>query len=273
MNRIYLIDCNGISHWQWHSSATDANGNERTLAEKVTEWWRQFCESMKPTHAIACFDGRDNWRKQVYAEYKSARAAKPMDEAKIAALKTMPGLWESFGVKVMHYNTFEADDVIATLCARFGDEAELVTIATDKDMMQLVEQLEGGPTQYDPRPNKANECVYYDAAKVEEKLGVPPHRVAELLAIMGDASDSVPGIKGIGRVQAINAIKQTKTANEIFRKAAKHELANILPANQDKIVAGRADFDLSLKLVSLRFDVPVEIDINDCALSAREVAA
>ena len=43
MSRIYLIDCNGVSHWQWHASATDAQGNERTLAEKVTEWWRQFC--------------------------------------------------------------------------------------------------------------------------------------------------------------------------------------------------------------------------------------
>lgn len=272
MSRIYLLDANGVAHWQYHSSHVDERGEELPLTAKVARWFLEFREKMNPSHFVACFDGRGNWRKEVYAEYKSARAAKPKDEAKLKALNEMPDLFESLGVKTMYFNGFEADDVIATLCARFAGETEIVTIATDKDMMQLVEQLEGGPTQYDPRPNKANECVYYDAAKVEEKLGVPPHRVAELLAIMGDASDSVPGIEGIGRVQAINAIKQTKTAAEIFRKAAKHELANITPKNQDKIVAGREAFDLSLRLVSLRFDVPVELDINDCAIAAKGAA-
>lgn len=271
--RIYLLDVNGLAHWQYHSTATDSAGNELDLAAKVRKWWNDFDETMNPTYAVACFDGRGNWRKEIFAEYKSARAAKPKDEEKIKALNEMPDLFDSFGVRCVKVDGFEADDAIATLCARFAGEAEIVTVVTDKDLMQLVEQLEGGPTQYDPRPGKDGVCHYYDAAKVEEKLGVPPHRVAELLAIMGDASDSVPGIEGIGRVQAINAIKQTKTAAEIFRKAAKHELANITPKNQDKIVAGREAFDLSLRLVSLRFDVPVELDINDCAIAAREVAA
>lgn len=273
MIRIYLLDVNGLAHWQYHSTATDNAGNELELSVKVERWWEEFRSKMKPSHVVACFDGRGNWRKEIFAEYKSARAAKPKDEAKLKALNEMPALFESLGAKTTYFNGFEADDVIATLCARFCDEAEVVTIATDKDMMQLVEQMDGGPTQYDPRPDKTGACVYYDAAKVEEKLGVPPHRVAELLAIMGDASDSVPGIEGIGRVQAINAIKQTKTAAEIFRKAAKHELANITPKNQDKIVAGREAFDLSLRLVSLRFDVPVELDLEDCAIAARGAAA
>lgn len=272
MSRIYICDAPAISHWCWHSTARDAHGNE--LSAKVTRWWDEFREKMKPTHFVCTFDGRNNWRKAVYAEYKSTRAAKPADPAKVAALKTMPGLWESFGVKTITLETFESDDCIATLCARWSDhETEIVVITSDKDLSMLVDQFEGPVSVYDPRPGKDGVCRYYDANGVEEKLGVPPHRVAELLAIMGDASDDVPGIDGIGRVQAINAIKQTKTANEIFRKAALHELKNITHKNQDKFTMGRADFDMSLKLVSLRFDVPVELDINDCALAAREVAA
>jgi DNA polymerase-1 len=271
--RVYLLDANGLSHWQWHSTVVDDKGNELDLAAKVTRWWSEFCERLGPTHFVACFDGAGNWRKQVYAEYKASRLAKPADEAKLAALKEMPALWESFGVKTVWHNGFEADDMLAALCARFSGDAEIITIATDKDLMQLVEQFEGSPQQYDPKPNKANECVFYDATKVEEKLGVPPHRVAELLAMMGDASDDVPGIDGIGRVQAVNAIRQTKTAAEIFRKAAKHELANITPKNQDKIVAGRESFDLSLRLVSLRFDVPIEIDLDDCVIGQNASAA
>lgn len=270
--RVYLLDANGLSHWQWHSTATDDNGNELDLATKVRRWWFEFCARMTPTHFVACFDGKGNWRKEVYAEYKASRLAKPVDEEKLAALKAMPALWESLGVKVVTCHGFEADDVIATLAARFSADAEIITIATDKDMMQLVEQFDGSPKQYDPRPNKANECIFYDTPKVEEKLGVPPHRVADLLAMMGDSSDDVPGISGIGKVQAVNAIRQTKTATEIFRKAAAHQLENITPKNQDKIVAGREDFDLSLRLVSLRFDAPAELTLEDCAITQKEAA-
>ncbi len=264
--RVYFLDANGMSHWLWHSKATNERGDELTLPMKINRWWVEFCERFDPQYFVACFDGKNNWRKEVYAEYKASRTAKPADEDKLAALRVVPALWESFGVKTVCYNTFEADDVIATLAARFAGEAEMITIATDKDMFQLVEQVEGGPKQYDPRPNKANECVFYDAAKVEEKIGVPPHRVPELLAIMGDAADDVPGIDGIGKVQAVNAIRQTKTASEIFRKAAAHQLEAITTKNQDKIVAGRADFELSLKLVQLRYDVPIEIDFEQCAV-------
>jgi len=273
MSRVYLLDANGLCHWQFHATAKDDAGNELPLKSKVLRWWLDFNERMKPSHFVACFDGKGNWRKDVYPEYKASRLAKPPDEEKLAALREMPALWESLGVRCVSFAKYEADDVIASLCARFSGEAEIITIATDKDLYQLVDAFDDGPKQYDPRPNKANECVFYDAAKVEEKLGVPPHRVAELLAIMGDATDDVPGIDGIGRVQAINAIRQTKTAAEIFRKASKHELANITPKNQDKIVAGREAFDLSIKLVSLRFDVPVELDLEDCAIAAERVAA
>ena len=266
--RVYLLDANGLSHWLWHEADNDAAGNETQLGERVTKWWREFCETMHPTHFVACFDGAKNWRKSVFAEYKANRLAKPPDEGKLAALRTIPGLWRSLGVKTITCETFEADDVIAALAAKWSFDAEIITIATDKDMLQLVEQHGARwPLQYDPRPNKAGECVFYSATSVEEKMGVSPHRIAELLAIMGDAADNVPGIKGIGKVQATVAIRQTKTAAEMFRKAAKGELANITAANQAKIVAGREDFELSLKLVTLRYDAPIDLTIDDAAIA------
>lgn len=274
MRRLYVCDAPAISHWLWHSKAQDAYGNELELAAKVTRWWDEFREKMKPSHFLCTFDGRNNWRKDEFAEYKIARLAKPSDPAKLAALKTMPGLWESFGVRTITHETFESDDCVATLCARWSDpETEIVIITSDKDLSMLVGQFDGQVSVYDPRPDRNGVCKFYDADAVYEKFGVHPHRLQEYLALVGDVSDSVPGVEGIGKAQAVVAIKQTKTAAEIFRKAAKHELANITPKNQDKIVAGREAFDLSLRLVSLRFDVPVELDINDCAIAAREVAA
>jgi DNA polymerase-1 len=273
MSRLYLLDANGLSHWLWHSKAHDDQGSELTLPQKVAGWWRDLYERFHPEMFVACFDGANNWRYEEYAEYKASRKAKPVDEAKLAALREMPALWRSFGVPVVTVERFEADDVIATLCARFSGECEIITVATDKDLLQLVEQFDGGPMQYDPRPNKAGECVFYDARAVEEKHGVPPHRIPDMLAMQGDTSDDVPGIDGIGKVQAVNAIRQTKTAAEIFRKAAKHELQAITTKNQDKIVAGRADFDLSLRLVTLRYDAPIDLTLDACRVSLSKVAA
>ena len=261
MTRLYAIDCNGVSHWLYHSKTArmDAAGNEITLGQAVRNWWTQFAVQMGPSYAAAIFDGGHNWRWQVHAEYKSTRKAKPRNEELIAALKTVPPVWGELGVPVHCYDTFEADDAIATIANELaGPETEVIIVSSDKDLLQLV-----GPhvRQYDPRPNKAGVCMYYDERGVEEKLGVPPHRVRDLLAIWGDSTDDVPGVEGWGRESAILAVRQTRSANEIFRRAAAGTLENITAARQKKLAEQRSAFDLSHKLVSLRFDVPVPDDL------------
>lgn len=262
MTRLYVIDCNGISHWLWHSKGArmDAAGNELSLADATRNWFTQFAVAMGPSHAVAIFDGANNWRWQVHAEYKASRKAAPRDEEKIAALKTAPKAWADLGLPVLCYDTFEADDAIASIAQTMAsDTCEVVIVSSDKDLMQLV-----GPNvrQYDPRPNKAGECMFYDPRAVEQKLFVPPHRVRELLAIWGDTSDDVPGVEGWGHVTAANAIKQTGSSLELFRKAAMGELTSITPKNQAKLVAQRAEYEMSFKLVGLRFDVPVPTELE-----------
>lgn len=268
--RLYAIDGNALAHWQWHAYA---ESGETTLADATRNWWSSFCRELNPTHAVVCFDGGNNWRKQVYAEYKASRLAKPVDEEKLAALKTVDAAWQDLGVPTLRYETFEADDTIASLCAVFADElCEVVVVSSDKDMMQLVGD---SVLQYDPRPNKANECVFYDAAKVEEKLGVPPHRVQELLAIMGDSSDDVPGVDSWGKVAAVNAIRQTKSLAGILRKAGAGELEHITPKKQAALVdaaSAGGSLMLSLGLVKLRVDVPVPSSMKTFRLSKQEAA-
>jgi DNA polymerase I len=266
MTRLYAIDANGIAHWLWHSQSarTDEAGNEMSLVDATRQWWHRFVLNHKPTHAAIVFDGPHNWRWKEHAEYKSSRIAKPRDEEKIAALKTVPAAWEALGLKVLCYDTFEADDAIASIANKMAaDDCEVVVVSSDKDMLQLV-----GPNvkAYDPRPNKAGVCMYYDEKAVEEKMYVPPHRVRELLAIWGDTSDDVPGIAGCGKDTAALAIKQTRSVKEIFSRAAAGTLSNITVARQKKLAEGRADFDLSFKLVSLRYDVPVPTEIEAYAI-------
>lgn len=259
--RLFAIDCNGLGHWLFHSKRMDDVGNEIDLAAATRRWWASFVQSVGPTHAVAVFDGPNNWRIKMHTEYKSSRIARPADEEKKAALKTLPACWRELGVHVACFDGFEADDAIGSLANAFaGDECEVIVVSSDKDMMQLVG---AGVRQYDPRPNKAGECVFYDEAAVEEKLGVPPHRVCDLLALMGDSSDDVPGVDGWGKVRAINAVRQTSSSRELFRLAEHGKLQRIDEKAQHALVSHRAAFDLSHKLVSLRFDVPISTNIAD----------
>lgn len=269
--RLYLLDCNGCGHWLFHSKRMDEQGNELDLAAATRQWWARFVAELGPTHVAAIFDGPNNWRVKEHTEYKSSRLAKAPDEEKKAALKTLPQTWRDLGVPVLCYDTFEADDAIASVVNQFASpECEVIMVTSDKDMMQLVAPC---VKQYDPRPNKAGVCVFYDEAGVEEKLGVPPHRVVDLLALMGDAADDVPGCEGWGKVRAVNAIRQTNSAAELFRKAALGKLERIAANHQADLGGQRAAFDLSHKLASLRFDVPVPRDIEAYRVSGLQVAA
>lgn len=270
--RLFALDANGLGHYLFHTKRMDDAGNEIDLAAATRRWWASFVQSVGPTHAVAVFDGPNNWRIKMHTEYKSGRLARPVDEEKKAALKTLPGVWRELGVHVACFDGFEADDAIAAYANAFaGDECEVVIVSSDKDMMQLVGP---GVRQYDPRPNKAGECVFYDEAAVEEKLGVPPHRVVDLLSLMGDASDDVPGCEGWGRTRAVNAIRQTSSSREIFRLAEKGALQRIDAKLQASLCEQRAAFDLSRQLVSLRFDVPISPSIDEyvIALAPKEAA-
>lgn len=253
--RLYTIDVGALAVWKHF--AVNESSEHADLCEGVAKWWEEFSAKLNPGAVVACFDcSRDsNWRKQIYAEYKAARVAKPKDEALIEGLRKLPETFKALGVPTLRAEGFEADDLIATLAAEHDDEVVIIT--SDKDMMQLVDER---VSIYDPRPNKVGECVFYNAEKVRDKLGVPPHRVRELLALMGDASDSVPGVKGWGRVTAINAINQTRSSIELLRKAAAGELKDITPKNQKALTENIADYNLSYELVGLRFDAPISYD-------------
>lgn len=254
--RLYVLDGNGLAHWVYH--ANEKHGPV-DLSLHIKEWFADFKAKLVPEYFAVCLDGSKNWRFGLHAEYKSTRKAKPVDELKIAELKRMTDIWRSLGVEPIKFDEFEADDAIASICnLHASEEVEVIVIATDKDLMQLVGDF---VKQYDPRPNKDGQCVFYDREAVAQKMGVPPHRVLDLLSIAGDSSDDIPGIEGWGKVAATNAILQTKSLAEIIRKAAKCELQNITPKNQTKFTTQLDSLRLSRELATLRLDVPVPKDI------------
>lgn len=269
MTRIYLLDAHGLAVTFYH--ATKPSKNEPgDLISAVRDWWIELQASMSPTHVVACFDTKreTNWRYKLHVEYKANRVAKPKEPELVEQLAQLPTLFKDLGIATSHVDGYEADDLIATMANDF-DEAEIVIVSSDKDQMQLVSDR---VMQLDPKKNKAGEWVLYDEAKVTEKFGFPPHRIREYLALVGDSSDNVPGVKGWGDTTAKRAIQQTKSKAEMLRRIVSRELDDITAARFDAF--NPADFALSYELVGLRFDVPHGLTIDSIAVkqSTREAA-
>jgi len=254
MSVLYVIDAMAIAHWKYHADES------YPLADAIANWCESFIVALAPEQAVACFDGKGNWRYDVAPEYKAARRAKPKDEAKIEALREVRPVFERY-FSCVSCDGFEADDCVATLAVSAPDGA--IVVSSDKDMFSLVCDT---IKVYDPRPNKDGEHALYDAEAVRQKLGVPPHRVIDLLSIMGDAADSIPGVSKWGRVAAINAINETRSFAELVRKARAGELKSINKNKQIRVDTDQkivpfseqiAELELSRLLVSLRFDAPI----------------
>lgn len=198
-----------------------------------------------PTHiAVASDPPGGSFRRRIYPEYKAGRDAQPEDLT--AQLPLVADLCAAFGVPMLEVADFEADDVIATLVETAPAGAEVCIVSTDKDLMQLVrpgvELLDGVKGRR------------IDSAAVEERFGVPPAQLLDMRSLVGDPSDNIPGVKGIGEKGAAKLIQEFGSLDRLL-------------AEVDQVKAKRAreglqehadDARLSRELSILRADVPIE---------------
>ena len=204
----------------------------------------------RPDHVIVVFDARGKtFRHQAYAAYKANRDAQP--ENLSAQIPLVRELVEAHRIPVVEAEGFEADDVIATLVARAPRDARISIVSTDKDLMQLVDER---VTLLDGIKDRR-----YGPAEVEARFGVPPEKILDLRALVGDPSDNIPGVKGIGEKGAAKLIAEWG------------DLENLL-AHVEEVAAKRArnalregadDARLSKSLATLRLDAPLPFDLSE----------
>jgi DNA polymerase I len=200
----------------------------------------------KPTHLAIAFDTpKPSFRKELYTEYKANRESPPED-----LIKQIPHILRAvdcFGIKRIELPGYEADDVIGTIAKRATKEGYFVDVITgDKDLMQLVDDQ---VTIYDSMKDKR-----YDSNGVKEKFGVLPHQVIDFLALMGDASDNIPGVTGVGEKTAAELINQFGSLDGIYE--------NLETIKQEKrretLRAEKTTAYLSQRLATVECDVPVK---------------
>lgn len=218
-----------------------------------TTMLRKLIVEEKPDYLAVVFDTREpTFRHEIFPQYKANRAEMPDDLA--LQLPYIHKVCEALGVPILAIPGYEADDVIGTLARRAADQGmEIVIVSNDKDLCQLVDK--------NIRILKADRqtYVYYDEKGVEERLGVRPDQVVDLLALWGDATDNVPGAPGIGEKGAIQIIRQFGTLERAlanWENVEKKSYRESLRDHRDLILTSR-------ELVRIRTDLPLEIDLED----------
>ena len=209
-----------------------------------------------PNYLVCAFDSKGkNFRHKIYKDYKANRPEMPEE-----LQKQLPHLWEildNLNIPIIKKSGVEADDIIGTLVLE-AEKNGLVSyiVSGDKDFMQLINEK---IFLYAPGTRKSPAPIIYDASKVEEKWGVPPNKIIDLLGLMGDSSDNVPGVAGVGEKTAVKLIKEygsldgaLENVNQVKNKRAQNGLRE-----------GVENALLSKKLVTILTDVDLPSGVND----------
>lgn len=206
-----------------------------------------------PDYTAVAFDMRaPTFRHKLYGEYKGTR--KPMPEELAMQMPYVKEILRAMGIKIVEKEGWEADDILGTLSHAAEREGFYAVVATgDRDSFQLITDK----VSVNLAGNK--EDTLYTPAEIKEKYGVEPAQMLEVKALMGDSSDNIPGVKGIGEKTALDLIQKYSDIKSIYEKI--HELP-ISEKLRQKLVEGKESCFLSRELGKIALDAPVETDMS-----------
>jgi DNA polymerase-1 len=253
MKKCLIIDSYGFIFRAFHvqKNITSPNGEPIGAIFGFTSMLIKLLSDMNPTHVVAVFDsGGKNFRHEIYKEYKSHRP--PVPEELIHQFPIARQVVEVMNVKSAESYGYEADDVIATIAAEAArNNEEVIVVTADKDLAQLMSDK---IKIYDPVKSK-----FIEQEDIEEKFGVRSDKIRDVLALIGDKSDNIPGVPSFG----------PKTASELINKFGSFEnLCNSFEEidSEKKREVFRENIDkakLSYDLAGLRYDVDIQISFDE----------
>ncbi|HEX5632978.1 MAG TPA: 5'-3' exonuclease H3TH domain-containing protein, partial [Gemmatimonadales bacterium] len=273
--RLFLIDGYALIYRAFFAMITrplrTAAGENTSAAWGVANFLFRLREKYAPEYVAWVNDAGNSFRDELYAEYKSTR--EKLDEEMQAdfdrACERCDQLLHAMGIREVSVQGYEADDVIGTLAQKAADAGlQAVIVSGDKDFHQLV-----GPHVALLNPGRggpgAVEETWVDLSNASDRLGVPPHQVADFLAIVGDTSDNVPGVKGIGEKGAQKLLAEYGDLETILANAEKVEAKR----TREALLASADVARLSRRLVTIMRDVPVPVELDDLKPTAPDRAA
>ena len=262
MNRLLLVDGTAYLFRAYYAlpAFTTADGRPTGALHGVVSMIQRLLREEPPDLLAFVMDAPGpTFRDEIYPEYKANRDVMPEDLRE--QIEPVVNVVEAMGVPLLRIGGVEADDVIGTLAAQAREEGlDTLISTTDKDFAQLV-----GPNVR--LVNWTNNRVM-DSAAVEEKFGAPPERIRDYLALAGDTSDNIPGVRGVGPKTAAKWLQSYGSL-----EAVKENAAEIRGKAGETLRASFADVDLSLELATIREAVPLDTTPRDLRLRAPDMDA
>lgn len=259
---IFLMDGTAATYRAYYAvrELTNSKGVSTNAVFGYVNIIRKLMKKFKPEYFVIFFDaGKKTFRNEMYSEYKAHRPPTPDDL--ISQMHLIKEFSKLLGIRVVEANGFEADDLIGTAAVKAKENNLLAMMITaDKDMYQVVD--DGVILNYNP-----NKDIVEDSAYIETKMGVGPGYIKDYLALCGDSSDNIPGVKGVGAKTAVKLLKEYGSLDGIYTNIddiSAKALNKKLRENKDNAY-------LSKKLVSLELNSPFDYSLEQLKIAEPEL--
>ncbi len=255
--KLVLIDGHALAYRAFHALPEDMKTAQGELTNAIygfTSMLLSVLRDEQPTHIAVTFDKGRTFRHDMYADYKAHRAKMP-DEMR-SQMARVRQVVETLGIPVFEREGYEADDLLGTLARQAGEQGVDTLIVTgDMDLLQLVDEH----TLVLTSRWRFSDTVVYNLEGVKRRYGLPPAQLIDLKAIMGDKSDNIPGVRGVGEKTGVKLLKQYGSLEAIYE-----HLDEVQTRFRNKLEAERDLAFLSRRLATIVRDAPVQLDLDSC---------
>lgn len=255
--RLFLIDGNSFCYRAFYAirSLSNSKGQPTNAIYGFNSMLNRIIKDEKPDMLAVAFDLKGpTFRHKKFEEYKMHR--KPMPDDLVSQMAYIKRLVQAHNIPIYEMQGYEADDVLATLAKKAQvKDIETFIVTGDKDALQLVDS-------HIKVYSAHKEGLIYDAHKVKEAYGVEPDRITDIMALMGDASDNIPGVKGIGEKSAIDLISEFGSLEELYKNIDKVKG----DAKKRMLKENEKNAFLSKELAVVDTNVPIDIDFKELEL-------
>jgi len=254
-DRVYLLDGSNLAFRAFFGipGLTSSRGEPTNALYGFITMLLKLIREREPTHIAVVFDPPGgSFRNRIYPEYKGHRPDMPQELR--AQFPLFEPLVQAMGITYLNVPDYEADDVIGTLAHRFGGDADVWMVTGDKDFQQLVTER---VRVFDPKKD-----LEIGEEEVKERFGCAPSQVIEVLGLMGDSSDNIPGVPKVGQKKARALVEAYGTIEGVYEHI--DEVRG--PAMQRNLTENRDQALLSRQLATIERHVPLDIDLADLSL-------
>jgi len=258
MKKVILIDGNNFMFRSYYATAYTGNVMKNSKGFPTNALYgfinmiNKIIQEEKPEYMAVAFDIGRNFRKEKYETYKDGRSETPQELKQ--QMPVAREVLKAMGIKYFELEPYEADDIIGTFAKKCeeDDDYEALIISSDKDLLQLISH------ETSVKLLKTKDSIKYNPKNFKEEWGFEPIRMIDYKALAGDASDNIPGVKGIGDKTAINLLKQYDTIEDIYE-----HIDEIKGKMQEKLIADKDSAFMSKEIATIYRDVPIDVELNN----------